>query len=159
MTKTDKRPVTEPLPKSKAKTAYGLLSEVRRLILKQPLRYCQARYIARVGSNGRDVDQIGPTHSVMYAPPCGTVGCVAGWIATLARGNNFNYGETGPIAEQVLGLDFEATLELFKGGAVKGPAQTPEHATNGAAHIAAFQKKYSKELRAKQLVRGRDGIR
>lgn len=150
---------TEPLPRSKAKTAYGILSEVRRLILKEPLRYCQTRYIARVDSDGHSVDSIGPTHVVEHAPPCGTVGCVAGWIATLARGDKFTYNDTQHIAEGVLGLNYDETMELFKGQAVGGTPQTLDHAKRGAAHIAAFQKKYSKELRAKQLVRGRDGIR
>lgn len=150
---------TEKLPTSRAKTAYGILSEVRRLILKQPLRYTQQRYIARLGSNGHDVDPIGPTHTVVVAPPCGTVGCVAGWIATLARGNNFKYSDTPKIAEEVLGMSYVETEELFSGRAVSGTPQTLDHAERGAKHIAAFQKKYSTKLRAKLLVKLKGGIK
>lgn len=60
---------TKALPKSKAKTAYGLLSEVRRLILEEPKRYDQGAFICRIGGKGRSWD-LDPEQ----APACGTVG-------------------------------------------------------------------------------------
>lgn len=58
------------LPISKAKTAWGLLADVKRAILREPKRaniYCFVR------------DQ-GPEDG---GPACGTVGCFAGWVALL----------------------------------------------------------------------------
>lgn len=141
------------IPRSKAKTAYGLLSEVRRLILEEPKRYNQRWWIARLdGKNGalylsREQDDI--------VPACGTVACVAGWVATLKVGNRFTADMAEYVATQKLGLDSDQALELFKESAVPMnlTPQTEAYAKAGAAHIASFQKKYAAQLKAKRVRR------
>lgn len=127
------------IPKSRAKTAYGLLSEVRRLILAEPKRYDQATYIARE-----------PTWYLKELPACGTIGCVAGWVATLKHGKPFTYAQTPTIAASILGLGHE-WADLFTPSAALGKAQSPQHARSGAALIRRFQKKYAKQLKAKRV--------
>lgn len=135
------------LPKSKAKTAYELLSEVCVLIMNEPLRYDQQRFIARKGGKG------GADDSVSRAwPSCGTVGCVAGWVATLKTDDAFSYNMTAGIACNILGIDYDQSNELFNGAALrKDPKRQPKpqtvaHARAGVAHIRKFQKKYRAQL-------------
>lgn len=127
------------MPKSKAKTAYGLLSEVRKLILEEPKRYSQRLYIARTNEDPE-----------FEFPACGTIGCVAGWVATLTEGR-FGYLETCRVAMGALGIDIEQAAELFDADAASGPSQSLEHARTGAKHIARFQQKYAKQLKAKKI--------
>jgi hypothetical protein len=135
------------LPKSTAKTAYRLLTEIRGLILAEPKRYNQSRFIARANGVG-----LADTHTELGFPACGTVGCVAGWVATLKHSASFKYVQTETIAAKVLGLDEKQRWELFSGSAcIATDPQTIEHAEQGAAHIAAFQKKYAKQLKAKAV--------
>lgn len=141
------------LPKSRAKTAYGLLSEVRKLILAEPQRYTQERYIAREGGE-HGADCIAGECYPKGAPACGTVGCVAGWVATLKHGAAFAYSSTPRIAASVLGLDYEQADELFSGGALRhvdAQPQTKKYARAGAKHIAAFQKQYADQLKRKAV--------
>lgn len=132
------------IPKSKAKTAYDLLSEVIALIRAEPKRYNQNRFIGRQGEAPTGAAPIG-------YPACGTVGCVAGWVATLKSPGGFSYGATESIARRVLGLDYVVAEQLFAGGIVPGEPQTVAHARHGAAHIRRFQKQYEKQLKAKRV--------
>lgn len=137
------------IPKSKAKTAYGLLSEVRKIILQEPKRYNQEIYIERVADG--DLDETSPR-----VPACGTIGCVAGWVATLKRGGDFSYTSTPAIAEQVLGISGIQRFELFSGGAVLKMDRlvkpgTVKYARLGAKHIARFMEKYATQLKAKKV--------
>lgn len=130
------------LPKSKAKTAYGLLTEIRALILAEPLRYNQYDWLSRKAEH----------HFVPNGyPACGTVGCVAGWVSTLAGPEKFSWDISADLAEKILGLDLAQAEELFRSSAASGPSQTLAHAKSGAKHIAAFQKKYRAQLLAKKL--------
>lgn len=132
---------TELIPKSRAKTAYTLLTEVRELILSEPLRYNQRDWLSRVEEH----------EGVCLFPKCGTVGCVAGWVATLKEGRSFDWAKSADLARPILGLSYDQGEELFNGGAVRGTSQTVEHAKAGAQHIAAFQKKYRAQLLAKKV--------
>lgn len=140
-----------PVPTSRAKTAYGLLSEVRRLILAEPKRYSQGTWLQRAASTTPDLMPVGGF------PSCGTVGCVAGWVATLKRPRRwFNPLVSGLIARRVLGLSEDQADLLFDGDAAyqRNPdadSQTAAHARAGAAHIYSFQKKFATQLRAKRL--------
>jgi hypothetical protein len=134
----------EALPTSRAKNAYDLLTEVKELILADPRRYDQGTYIERHGG-------VKNARVIIEYPPCGTVGCVAGWVATLKRGRRFTYGTAGPIAEDILGLDQIQANDLFSGDAAPYPAQTRDHAKAGARHITAFQKRYREQLKAHRL--------
>lgn len=145
------------MPRSKAKTPYGLLSEICKLIMEEPLRYNQGLYIARPhGAGGAHPYSSQISRNVF--PSCGTVGCVAGWTATLRFPGRFAYGETGEIATQILGLNPEQANELFAGaprafyeGNLYNIPQTAEHARAGVRHIRAFQKKYARQLRNHKL--------
>lgn len=140
------------IPKSKAKTAYGLLSEVRALILAEPLRYDQGTWIERKDNPRRNFDGDICEAPKSY-PACGTVGCVAGWVATLTRKETWAYDETEGIAQIKLGLNDEQAIMLFDCDAVRHTIepQTIQHAKAGARHIQRFQKKHAAQLKAKKL--------
>lgn len=138
------------VPTSKATNAYDLLSDVIRIIREEPRRYNQMRFIARTnGAYGAD----NVVHGGSGFPACGTVGCVAGWVATLVRGSHFRYNRAQPIAATVLGLRGDQAWKLFSGGAADGAPQTAEHAKSGIRHIRRFQKKYSTQLKATKVTR------
>jgi len=59
------------IPRSRAKTAWGLLKDVRKAILEEPLRVDMGQVVGKL-----DPDDGGPA--------CGTVGCLAGWTLLLA---------------------------------------------------------------------------
>ena len=130
---------------ARAKTAYGLLSHVRRLILDDPRRYNQSVYIHRT----RQTTIWAPSG----APACGTVGCVAGWVATLVRGKQARDGSADATASHTLGLKEEQAEELFTSYVISRALQpgTAKYARAGAAHVAKFQKRYQTQLRAKRV--------
>lgn len=138
------------IPKSKAKTAYGLLSEIRKIILAEPKRYDQ-RYF-RVSLN----DLRHGFYSVpaeVVAPQCGTIGCVAGWVCALKAPDVFvDETRIQSTASDILGAH-GFSFQLFDAKAA-GPRidENPvAHARRGAAHIAKFQKKHAKQLKAKRV--------
>ena len=60
------------IPRSKAKTAWGLCQDVIRTIKEEPKRVDMAVFTANLlPQNG--------------GPACGTIGCLAGWICHLAE--------------------------------------------------------------------------
>lgn len=135
------------IPKSKAKTAYGLLSEIRALILAEPLRYSQRWWLMRDGKAGNfEKPQMG-------YPNCGTVGCVAGWVVSVTRKRVNDSFEVEEAAQRILGLENWIAGELFTEDAVPSTIQpqTQAHAEAGARHIARFQKKYRAQLLAKKV--------
>lgn len=138
------------IPKSKAKTAYGLLSEIRKLILEEPKRYYQGSW--------RASDWLAPEQ----LPACGTVCCVAGWVDTLkspkpAGDKDWDVIEDRPLAAaraiRILGLSENQSWTLFNGHAAGDYSNSDPaaHAKRGAAHIARFQKKYAAQLKAKRV--------
>lgn len=131
------------IPKSKAKTAYGLLSEIREVILAEPKRYDQFDVL----NIGEDAERAYPD-----VPSCGTVGCVAGWTVALTFKNPEQLLNVLSAAETKLGLDDEQADELFgEMAAGNTESQSLEHALAGAKHIAAFQRRYRKQLLAKKV--------
>lgn len=135
------------LPTSKAKTAYGLLSDICRIITEEPKRYDQSFWIYRpYGDNGAS------SYPDKGFPSCGTVACVAGWVATLkAPTRQFHAADTKGIAADVLGIDSMSASRLFDGAAIGFYPQTDTHAAAGVAHIRRFQKKYRAQLLAKKV--------
>lgn len=129
------------LPESKATNAYELLDEVRALILAEPKRYDQGRWISKLP----DDKARQRLYDVKSFPACGTIACVAGWIVML---KDPTAGDVQDTAEHILNIDSETAFELFSSEAVRGAAQTLSHATNGAAHIRRFQNKYAAQLKA-----------
>lgn len=133
--------------RSRAKTAYGVLGEVMRLIEEEPRRYNQQDVLFYLP---KDESERLPSD-----PPCGTIGCVAGWVHTLTSSRRLAYPSLVlQRAARVLGLNHHLQAELFGGSAVGGTPQTKAHAKNGVRHIAAFRERY-KELLLAQRIRGR----
>lgn len=141
------------MPVSKAKTAYGLLSEIRKLILEEPKRYDQ-------GTWGRVGEHAAYYYGKEHVPACGTVGCVAGWVSAL-KGGPVGAHPGGPYpddyaAKVLFGYEGDALFcdlaaELFDGHAAGQRDSVEAHAKRGAKHIAKFQKKYAKQLRSKRV--------
>lgn len=139
------------LPVSRAKTAWGLLTNVKRAILREPKR-------ANMRCFMRDR---GPEDG---GPACGTVGCFAGWVALLgapqySRENlatNADY-----IAVRLLGdgLNYRTagrTNEwVFNGGqgdtCAKTAPGTVAHAKAVATRITKFMRVNRTALKARKL--------
>lgn len=123
------------IPKSRAKTAYGLLSEVARVVTEEPKRFDMSLW--------RKVEGRTMFPPALGFPACGTVGCLGGWAEVL---------RPGIAAAATLGLTDDQANELFcptGWNAVAG--QTAAHARKYVAHLRRFQKKYAKQLKAKKL--------
>jgi hypothetical protein len=139
------------LPKTRAKNAYELLKEIRTIILAQPKRYAQTEILihGRPGS-------VFSTHTWrdLIIPPCGTVGCRAGWIVELTRaGGTANVGIIDRAA-QILGFGTAREIgEFFAGSAAEGEPGTREHARSGAKGITAFMKEHKARLLATRIGR------
>lgn len=131
-----------PVLRSKAKTAYALLSEVARLIRAEPKRYYQGTFMERRAK--------GDTAPKGF-PPCGTVACIAGWVVVLKGPKQVEYQDVELMAQDILGPTLD-TSRLFFGGSCQGTlAQTAAHAKAGAANIRAFQKAHKAQLMAKRV--------
>lgn len=132
------------LPPTTAATAFDLLKEVRGLILADPRRYAQPEvlYHRKPGT----VLDMGWDGSVVV-PPCGTVGCRAGWIVELV--GKMKEEDTLVAATRILGLTVHETSPFFSGSAA-GSAQcgTKAHARDGARGITEFMKTYKTQLQA-----------
>lgn len=143
------------LPVSKAKTAYGLLSEIAALAIAEPKRIAMTLWLQK---------ETGPQHRSLPEgyPACGTVGCVGGWTIALkpTAARKINGGLFGPDREDSgqragrrLGLTEEQADELFLPSDICNSSnqQTPAHARAVVAHIRRFQKKYRTQLLAKKV--------
>lgn len=139
-----KRRVVSALPKSKAKTAHGVLSEICALVLAEPRRlsmrtWCISRDMLAPGEDARDYVARG-------FPSCGTVGCIGGWTETL---------RPDAAARITLGIDRDLGEELFYPRELLAQReQTVAHARATVAHIRRFQRKYAAQLKAHELPKG-----
>lgn len=144
---------TSLIPKSKAKTAYGLLSEICALALEEPKRIMMADWLVTKSAGNYEPAQ--------GFPACGTVGCVAGWAITLrptrARTIHRDFGQykedEGERAGRLLGLSTDQCNALFTpdGLTESDDQQTPKHAQAVVAHVKAFQKRHRGQLLAKKV--------
>lgn len=80
------------LPRSKAKTAWGLMVDVKKAILADPKRADMRVY----------ENPLAPQNG---GPACGTVGCIAGWVAILGKGAQREGHNSEDIAIELLGED------------------------------------------------------
>lgn len=134
---------TSLIPKSKAKTAYGLLSEIVALIRDEPRRLDMSMPLDTDAKNAYEL-----------APSCGTVGCVAGW-AVMLRGNP---NAKIPITTQgadILGIP-NAVVDLFyvfpkTSRNDHQPETLTRHTAEEIKIIRAFQKKHRAQLLAKSF--------
>jgi hypothetical protein len=134
------------LPKSKAKTAYDLLSDIAALALEEPKRIDMDVFCQRADM---------PSHAWKPRagfPDCGTVGCIGGWASMLKHGKFTDEDD----AAALLGLTAGQACELFYpsdllADAAGGHAQTPAHAAAVVRHIEQFQTKHAAQLKAKAL--------
>ncbi len=139
------------LPRSKAKTAYGLVMDARRAIADEPKRANMSTY----------VDERSPENG---GPACGTVGCFAGWIILAANRvdpvNETVYDAT--VAHRLIGeeVDYYTVSRghhVFNSGAGDACAQTEPgtrpHAKAVLARIDKFVAVNKAKLRARKLIR------
>lgn len=134
---------TSPIPTSKAKTAYGLLSEICALIHDEPKRLDMSMPLA---CNANEFYPL--------APACGTVGCVAGWVVMLRGNPNAKMAITTQGAD-ILGIP-NAVSDLFyvfpKTSRNDHQVETLTlHAAEEIKIVKAFQKKYRAQLLAKKV--------
>lgn len=121
------------IPKSKAKTAYGLVSDVIRAMVEEPKRVNMGVWVShRLPEHG--------------GPACGTIGCFAGWVSLLKDatdipqraedraiellGDQINY-HTAPDGDYVFG---------DMGRDIKGNPGTSKYALSVVKRIRRFQK-------------------
>lgn len=135
---------TTKIPKSKAKTAYGLLSEVIAVVLAEPKRLRMSIPLSR---GAESFYQISPGEM----PACGTVGCVAGWAVVLRDATI--EGNVTRTARGLLGLDERQADELFFEWDEEHSDGTEAQARSEARLIRKFQKKYRAQLLAKKVAR------
>lgn len=132
---------TKSLPKSKARNAFDLLSEIAALTLEEPKRM-------RMGIwGGKDSPEEYDDLPAQAMPSCRTVGCIGGWVDTLKPRRPFSG------ARAVLGLNDAQGDQLFhKRSLVKARFQgTRGHARAVVAHIRRFQQQHATQLKAKRV--------
>jgi MprA protease rhombosortase-interaction domain-containing protein len=116
------------------------LKAVAQLILDEPGRYDQRTYIERVDQDGRrrENDWVG---LVLNPPPCGTVGCVAGWVAATGRARIPKYDNVSEVARRILKLPPWQAAALFASGAAGYDRPgSMAHARAGVRHIERFMR-------------------
>ena len=162
----------ELLPVSNAKTAYGLLNDVKAVILEEPKRV----YMGDWAIEGKsDVEYFCSTHMqtregrTVNGPACNTIGCISGWVTFLkpekrvhaSCGENIvapraeGYGSDDAGRDLVNGSYSDdpifplrtAVYDLFMNTNVKAPYGTKKYAQIVARRIESFQKKWAKELK------------
>lgn len=130
--------MTKKIPTSRAKTAYGVLSDIARLTQREPKRM-------RMAAWGGEANNAGYLDSRLL-PACNTVGCIGGWTNLLT-------GTTGSChAETVLGLTREQANDLFYGPLCTEDGQgTVRHARRVVGLIRRFQRAHRQQLLAKKV--------
>lgn len=141
------------IPLSKAKTAYGLVRDVQRTVLAEPLRVNMRTFTEDVSEEAE-------------APACGTVGCFAGWVNVLSRGRMAALGLDDAAATALLGESLNYAIPgglgyMFNaGGGDRCGRTTPgtkAHARAVSNRIEGFIKRNLKALKARKLVAAADG--
>lgn len=146
----------KPIPKSRAKTAFGLLRDVRRVIQEEPKRLD----MALVAIRGKAIDEHNRTPTFyrnhLTKPECGSVGCIAGWALMLEGkvGKNANLRNGGLTkAANLLGINDNQADKLFQPSNLVRATnhQTNAHATATIKHLDRFIKEHETQLRSKKL--------
>lgn len=152
----------KPIPLSKAKTAWGLVQDVKRAIQQEYRRANMGVYSCPVSvEQGYEPERI---------PACGTVGCFAGWVCLLA---GLPVGSEDTPAKELLGEDLTYLFKgrsgffhyFFNAGAgdacVTSLAGTKAHAAAVVRRIERFARLNEAALKARRLpvVRGGEIVR
>ncbi len=137
------------IPLSRAKTAWGLLQDVKRRMLEEPKRVEMDNWVEK-------------RHPEDGGPACGTVGCFAGWVCLLKgkpRGKS-------PTAMRILGANCDyvmpSTIDSYwgsdsvftdsqSGGDIKGKQGTMTYARSVVKRIDGFMKRNKAKLKAKRV--------
>src|SRR5678815_3817725 len=138
------------VPKSTAKNAYELFEDVCKVILEEPKRYNQSTWVEQLRVHA-DVDR-----KEEFAA-CGTMACIAGWMAILKRGRTVfrNNVEIADKAHRLVNPSYDAPFEvvrglddLFNGGLIDPDIDpgTKRYAQAGVREIKRFMKKHRKYL-------------
>lgn len=145
----------QPIPLSRARTAYGLLRDVQRVILAEPKRVNMKTYAV-------DPEKEGYSNR----PACGTVGCFAGWVVVLSKGRQVALNGGGDEAGKLLGWDLHYELpgngyHVFNAGSGDQCARTlpgsKAHARAVYNRINGFIQRNLKALKARKLVAAKNG--
>lgn len=132
-----KTPPVAVLPRTRQTSAVGILKDVVKVIREEPLRYNQG-------------DWIRTTDERSVGPACGTIGCVAGWVAVLTRpakdvtGASVALADVASRARKALGLserqaDFLFGSELPGDGGYADPGSRA-YMEAGVEHIESFMR-------------------
>ena len=158
-------------------TAYALLDEFCRIALEEPNRIRFDSWLEnktlnpdRFALNVSSLTRIGERSRRTHAgePPCGTVGCIAGWCSVLTgvpigvvaekvTGSSYSYevaawDDRHPIAK-VLGLSTRQAQRLFGANdlyqsATEKTTGTRDHARAVVRHVRAFQAEHADQLKS-----------
>lgn len=146
------------VPRIRANTPIGILKAVVKLIRAEPLRYYQNDWIRTYAVWRRVSDDFDSPIEKIPLPPCGTVCCVAGWVAVGKRAidetvSDLEYAvDAMSRAKSLLGLTRLQAERLFDGDAVllqwkhegrkgKKPQEgTKRYAEIGIRHIERFMR-------------------
>lgn len=126
--------------RSNAKTAYGLMTDIRAYILEEPKRIFMGEWIIK---GAQKIEETLETKG----PICGTVGCIAGNATLLAgRGDRSIFASALDLLsgdDDELG---EHLSSLFYGTAVDAEYGTKKYARIVAQRITKFQQKHKAAL-------------
>lgn len=142
MQKKKTQPVEVLAPRTRATTPIAILKAVVKAIREEPKRYDQSDWVETW--TPRTTKRYGEPKPESF-PTCGTIGCVAGWVATLTRPKRERYTRSSMVerrARKALKLDQYEAGVLFEGDAVHGNVGTREYVERGVAHIERFMREH-----------------
>jgi hypothetical protein len=90
--------------------AARLLRKVAQHILEEPNRYDQETFL-KISHAGEEY--LGPSELIDKFPACGTVGCIAGWVAALTAKNPKRLKDVQRFADKTLGITSDQSQRLF----------------------------------------------
>lgn len=144
--------MNKPIPQSKAKTAWGLLGDVKRAMLAEPKRVNMGVWIAKSAD-----------YAEYPQPACGTIGCLAGWVSLLKGGcPSQHLMSVSEHAQELIGAadyytapddDGKPGYHIFNcdGPDLKGHIGTATYAKSIMRRIDRFMKVNAKALKAKRV--------
>lgn len=99
------KPEANYFPKTRAKTAWGLMKAVNRVLLSEPQRLYMGNWISSFQNREQSYQE------ESLAPRCGSVGCYAGWVAMLHFGREV-FGVQSNVLALLVGDNSPGTYQL-----------------------------------------------